>query len=49
MLCFTKKNLTPHDYMSNTYLVSKDTFVNQIIEIEQKPKDDKKDYHLDKL
>lgn len=49
MLCFTKKNLTPHDYMSNTYLVSKDTFVNQIIEIEQKPKDDKKDYHLDKI
>lgn len=49
MLCFTKKNLTPHDYMSNTYLVTKDTFIKQIIEMDTKPKDDKKDYHLDKL
>lgn len=49
MLCFTKKNLTPHDYMSNTYLVNKDTFINQIIEISPKPKDDKKDHYLNKV
>lgn len=49
MLSFTKKGLTPHDYMSNTYLVTIDSLINNLHDKKDDKKESKKEYKVNHI